>query len=450
MSIKKKLLLTNFIVLAVMVVLAWTYSFFANALLNKFPITGPNETEFNAVVNCLNNASLSDDQKADALDAIGYKLSIYDTNNELVKEYGYSLKGYELNINTTVPTLEAYSDKVVIGRLNGNRIYAAVKPITRDAPFQTAKNIALAVMIVACAIVVSLACYYQIYTIFPPLTVLQGGLKQIAAGNYDYQLRSDKRDEIGAVIGEFEMMRRKLADLNKQKSEFDRQRGEIIAGISHDLKTPLTTIQGYTKGLMDGVANTPAKTERYLKTIYETALTMNALVNQLNDFSKLDIDTIEYSFRERDLVELIQDFAAINIPIYATKGLKIETDFSDTPVEADIDKDQFLRVVRNILDNSVKYKDKPEGEAKIKVYSDGQNAVLEIGDNGPGVSPHEIEYIFESYYRGDPSRTNPTTGSGLGLSIVKTIITAHDGTVQAVNDNGLKIIIKIPQRRKRN
>lgn len=450
MSIKKKLLLTNFIVLAVMVVLAWTYSFFANALLNKFPITGPNETEFNAVVNCLNNASLSDDQKADALDAIGYKLSIYDTNNELVKEYGYSLKGYELNINTTVPTLEAYSDKVVIGRLNGNRIYAAVKPITRDAPFQTAKNIALAVMIVACAIVVSLACYYQIYTIFPPLTVLQGGLKQIAAGNYDYQLRSDKRDEIGAVIGEFEMMRRKLADLNKQKSEFDRQRGEIIAGISHDLKTPLTTIQGYTKGLMDGVANTPAKTERYLKTIYETARTMNALVNQLNDFSKLDIDTIEYSFRERDLVELIQDFAAINIPIYATKGLKIETDFSDTPVEADIDKDQFLRVVRNILDNSVKYKDKPEGEAKIKVYSDGQNAVLEIGDNGPGVSPHEIEYIFESYYRGDPSRTNPTTGSGLGLSIVKTIITAHDGTVQAVNDNGLKIIIKIPQRRKRN
>lgn len=450
MSIKKKLLLTNFIVLAVMVILAWTYSFFANALMNKFPITGPNESEFNAVATALKNGTLSDDEKAATLNDRGYKLSIYDTNNELIKEYGYSLKSYELNVRSTNPTLEAYSDKIVIGVLNGNRIYAAVKPITRDKPFTTAKNIALAVMIVACAIVVSLACYYQIYTIFPPLTALQGGLKQIAAGNYEYQLRSDRRDEIGAVIGEFEMMRRKLADLDKQKSEFDRQRGEIIAGISHDLKTPLTTIQGYTKGLMDGVANTPAKTERYLKTIYETALTMNALVNQLHDFSKLDIDTIEYSFRERDLVELIQEFAAINIPIYATKGLKIETDFADSPVEADIDKDQFLRVVRNILDNSVKYKVAKEGEAKIKVYSDGQNAVLEIGDNGPGVSPHEIGYIFESYYRGDPSRTNPTTGSGLGLSIVKTIITAHEGTVEAVNDGGLKIIIKIPQRRKRN
>lgn len=449
MSIKKKLLLTNFIIFLVMVLLAWGYSLFANALLNKFPITGPSESEFNAVAECLQSDKPSD-EKNEILKQYGYILSIYDTDYQVLKEYGFSLKKYELNIQSYTPTVAAYSDKILIGVRRGNEIYAAVKPIEREKSFATAKNIALAVMIVSCAIVVAFACYFQYYTIFPPLIVLSGGLKQVAAGNYAYQLRGGRRDEIGAVIGEFEMMRRKLAELDKQKSEFDRQRGEIIAGISHDLKTPLTTIQGYTKGLMDGVANTPEKTERYLKTIYETARTMNALVNQLNDFSKMDIDTIEYTFRERDLVQLLQDFAAINIPIYATKGLKVETEFAEEPVEADIDKDQFLRVVRNILDNSVKYKGKPEGEAKIKVYSDGENAVLEISDNGPGVSPHEIEYIFESYYRGDPSRTNPTTGSGLGLSIVKSIITAHEGTVKAINDNGLKIIIKIPQRRKRN
>lgn len=449
MSIKKKLLLTNVIIFAVMVALAWGYSLFANALLNKFPITGPDEGEFNTVSECLTSGR-SYAEMEDILTRAGYKLAVYDTDYNSITGDTELLKSYELNIRSAAPTVVAYSDKILIGVLRSNKIYAAVKPITRDSAFSTAKNIALVVMIVSCAIVIFFACYYQFITIFPPLDALRGGLKQVAAGNYAYQLRGGKRDELGAVIGEFEMMRRKLAELDKQKSEFDRQRGEIIAGISHDLKTPLTTIQGYTKGLMDGVANTPQKTERYLKTIYETALTMNALVNQLNDFSKMDIDTIEYTFMERDLVKLIQDFAAINIPIYATKGLKVVTDFPDEPVEADIDKDQFLRVVRNILDNSVKYKDKPEGEAKIKVYSDGANAVLEIGDNGPGVSPHEIEYIFESYYRGDPSRTNPTTGSGLGLSIVKTVITAHEGTVQAVNDGGLKIIIKIPQRRKRN
>ncbi len=390
MSIKKKLLLTNVIILTVMVALSLAYSFFANALQDKFPITGPDLEEFNAISAVLTGSD-TEDRKAAAVEAYGYKYSVYDTENNVIRSYGNTLKPYELNIRTSTPVVEAFSGKILIGVLRNNRVYAAVKIITRDSAFSTAKNIALTVMILACAIAVFLACYYQIYTIFPPLGVLRGGLKQVAAGNYTYRLKSSKNDEIGAVIGEFEMMRRKLADLDKQKSEFDRQRGEIIAGISHDLKTPLTTIQGYTKGLMDGVANTPEKTARYLKTIYETALTMNSLVNQLNDFSKMDIDTIEYSFMERDLVKLIQDFAAINIPIYATKGLKVVTDFADEPVEADIDKDQFLRVVRNILDNSVKYKDKKEGVAKIKVYSDGSNAVLEISDNGPGVSPHEIE-----------------------------------------------------------
>ena len=457
MSIKKKLLLTNVIIFVVMVALSMGYSFFADALRNKFPISGPDEAEFNAISEILKDGMKGDDKAAydtaaAAVEAYGYKFSVYDNEYNVLyaSDKNSTLKNYELNISSSSPVLEAYSQKLLIGVYGKNKIYAAVKIITRDTAFSTAKNIALVVMIGFIAIILFLACYYQVYTIFPPLTILRGGLKQVAAGNYSYQLKADRDDEIGSVIGEFEMMRRKLAELDKQKQEFDRQRGEIIAGISHDLKTPLTTIQGYTKGLMDGVANTPEKSARYLKTIYETALTMNALVNQLHDFSKMDIDTIEYSFMERDLVKLIQDFAAINIPIYATKGLRVVTDFADSPVEADIDKDQFLRVVRNILDNSVKYKDKPEGEAKIKVYSDGANAVLEISDNGPGVSPHEMEYIFESYYRGDPSRTNPTTGSGLGLSIVKTIITAHEGTVEAVNDNGLKIIIKIPQRRKRH
>ena len=331
MSIKKKLLLTNFIIFAVMVALSLTYSFFANALLDKFPLTGPDKEEFNAISAILTNDATSDDVKAEAVEAYGYKYSIYDTKNNVIKSYGNTLKNYELNIRSTTPVVEAFSEKILIGVLRGNRVCTAVKVIKRDNAFSTAKNIAVVVMIASCAIVVFLACYYQVYTIFPPLTVLRGGLKQVAAGNYAYRLKADKNDEIGAVIGEFEIMRRKLADLDKQKSEFDRQRGEIIAGISHDLKTPLTTIQGYTKGLMDGVANTPEKTARYLKTIYETALTMNSLVNQLNDFSKMDIDTIEYSFMERDLVKLIQDFAAINIPIYATKGLKVITDFADEP-----------------------------------------------------------------------------------------------------------------------
>ncbi|MBQ9369508.1 MAG: HAMP domain-containing histidine kinase [Clostridia bacterium] len=457
MSIKKKLLLTNALIFVVMVILALGYNLFANALMDKFSVMETTESEIKQVSDVF-VAATDDDSKAQQLKQLGYALSVYEIvstgtdldDAKLVKDYGYVVKGYKFTVQTVTPKVVMFSNKIMFESRQNGRIYAAVKVSTRESTFNLANSIAIAVMILACGIAVFFACYYQYYTIFPPLTTLRGGLKQVAAGNYSFQLRGGNRDEIGAVISDFELMRQRLADLERQKSEFDRQRGEIIAGISHDLKTPLTTIQGYTKGLLDGVANTPEKTERYLRTIYETALTMNALVNQLNEFSKMDIDTIEYSFRERDMVELLSDFAAIHVPIYATKGLVITTDFFPSPVLADIDKEQFLRVVQNILDNSVKYKDKSEGHALIRVYAEDANAVLEISDDGPGVSPHEINYIFESYYRGDPSRTNPTTGSGLGLSIVKTIITAHGGTVEAVNDNGLKIIIKIPQRRKRN
>ena len=429
MSIKKKLLLTNVLIFLVMVVLAIGYNLFVNALRDKYSIMETTETEIAQVSDAL-TAAVEDDAKAQQLAQLGYKLSVYEivsTGKELddarlLKDYGYVVKGYKFTVQTSAPKVVMFTDKIMLESRQNGRIYAAVKVSTRESTFDLANTIAIAVMIFTCGMAVFFACYYQFYTIFPPLTALRGGLKQVAAGNYTYQLRGGKRDEIGAVIGDFELMRQKLAELERQKSEFDRQRGEIIAGISHDLKT-----------------------------IYETTLTMNALVNQLNEFSKMDIDTIEYSFRERDMVELIAGFVSINAPIYATKGLKVVTDFSPSPVLADIDKEQFLRVVQNILDNSVKYKDKEEGRAIIRVYSDENGgAVLEIGDDGPGVSPHEINYIFESYYRGDPSRTNPTTGSGLGLSIVKTIITAHGGTVEAVNENGLKIIIKIPQRRKKN
>ena len=169
MSIKKKLLLTNLIIFAVMVALSLTYSFFANALLDKFPITGPDKEEFNAISAILTDDVISDDNKAEAVEAYGYKYSIYDTKNNPVKTYGNELKNYELNIRSTTPVVETFADKVLIGVLRNGRVYVAVKVIKRDNAFYTAKNIAVVVMIAFCAIVVFLTCYYQVYTIFPQI-----------------------------------------------------------------------------------------------------------------------------------------------------------------------------------------------------------------------------------------------------------------------------------------
>lgn len=447
MSIKNKLLLTNIILFNVMAVLAVGYNVFVGIIAAKFPMLTINPSSITEV-SAIMSSSGSYGDKADAARTLGYNLSVYDDSGQVVFYKGTALSGYTFT-SGSVPKMVILSNKLVVEQKVGQFYYAAVMEGAEDSSYNYYNSVAIVLMLTLSGIAVCMACLYEFRTIFPALSDLRGALKQVSAGNYDCKLSTKSRDEIGSVMGEFEIMRKKLADLNRQKVAFDRQRGEIIAGISHDLKTPLTTIQGYTKGLLDGIAKTPEKTQRYLTTIYETAATMNSLVNQLSEFSKMDIDTIEYIFMERDLVQLIVDFVKINAPVYASKGLKINTIMPKEKIMADIDKEQFLRVVQNILDNSVKYKEKDVGNSIIKVYTKGGKAVIEVADDGPGVLNHEINYIFESYYRGDPSRTNPTTGSGLGLSIVKTVIAAHKGEVSAENDNGLRIIILLPQRRKR-
>ncbi|NCA66558.1 MAG: HAMP domain-containing histidine kinase [Clostridia bacterium] len=301
------------------------------------------------------------------------------------------------------------------------------------------------------ALILILISIGEYYSIFPRLKKLKYAMHQVYCGNYSKVIESKRksRDEICEIIIEFEMMRKQLSELSRAKAEFDRQRGETITGISHDLKTPLTVIQGYAKGLVDGVAARMGKTNEYATKIYEMVKSMNVLVNKLSDFSKPGNDDIIYTFIERDMVEIVKDFVGKYSIQYAAKGLNIKADYKSHKVLVYIDKEQFARVLQNILDNSVKYKVKSECHALITVYEENDNAVIIIADDGEGVEEYETEYIFESYYRGDPSRTNPISGSGLGLSIVKSVVTAHKGEVVAYNDNGLSIKISIPLRRSR-
>ncbi len=310
-------------------------------------------------------------------------------------------------------------------------------------------------IIVSCTAVLCLAIFVVFYIIIyvmlvPRLYKLKEALEQIYRGDYDKKLfvkQYNSKDIVGQLVSEFELMRRQLCELTKQKDAFDRQRGEVIAGISHDLKTPLTTIQGYSKGLVDGVATKINKTQEYAMKIYKTAFTMNTLVDKLREFAKRDTDTIIYSFIDRDLNEVVKDFVQKSNIQYMASGLNIKTAYCKEKLICSMDKEQFSRILQNILDNSVKYKEKETGTAQISTFIDKGDAVLIVKDDGPGVVNYELDYIFESYYRGDPSRTNPTSGSGLGLSIVKNIVTAHKGTVVAYNEGGLAIKITIPLRR---
>ena len=184
--------------------------------------------------------------------------------------------------------------------------------------------------------------------------------------------------------------------------------------------------------------------------IYSTAVEMENLVAKLADFTKVETHEITYSFVVRDICELIQGFVDKYHIAYAARGLTLQCKLpKNKKLWVNIDKDQFNRVWQNLCDNSLKYKVKEEANVLISAELIENSVVIRVADDGPGIAEYEVEYIFESYYRGDASRTNPTDGSGLGLSIVKNCVTAHNGQIQAYNDNGLTIEIILPYRRKK-
>lgn len=287
--------------------------------------------------------------------------------------------------------------------------------------------------------------------IMPRVRKARDGLQQLYRGNYEVELQSNgkRKDDIGLLMTDIEAVRRKLSDLTKQREAFDREQGVMISGISHDMRTPLTIIKTHAKGLIDGVAQKRDKAEEYYERIYQTANDMTGLVERLSSFGKGQNREVMYSFAERDLTEVLKEFVKNNYYPYVARGLEIKLQLPQHKVWVSLDKEQANRIWQNIADNALKYKTAKVGHLMISLAVKGDWAIIKLADDGPGIKNFEAEYIFESYYRGDPSRTNPISGSGLGLAIVRSVVAAHHGDVRAYNDHGLTIEIKLPVRRKK-
>jgi signal transduction histidine kinase len=275
-------------------------------------------------------------------------------------------------------------------------------------------------------------------SIILPLNVLRVAMNQIKDGDLDYSVESETEDEIGQLCDDFEEMRIRLKELIESRLQYEEDIKELISNISHDLKTPLTAIKGYAEGVMDGVADTPEKQEKYLRTILMKANDMSILVDELAFYAKIDCNTIPYTFKEINLRDYFDD-------CIEELGLDLEVKNVDIIYENDInpsveviaDAEQLKRVINNIIGNAVKYLDKNKGIIKIRIYDIGVYVRIEIEDNGIGIPKVDIPYIFDRFYRADASRNSKKGGSGLGLAISKKIIEDHAGRIWAVSEVGV-------------
>lgn len=275
-----------------------------------------------------------------------------------------------------------------------------------------------------------LLTYFMSRSIIKPISKLSTAAKKISEGDLEYSVQSDKKDELGDLANTFEQMRLKLREADREQKQYEQNRQELIASISHDLKTPLTSIKGYVKGIQDGVANTPEKLDRYMDTIYRTANDMDGLIDELFLYSKLDLKRETFQFEQVDLYAFFADFIdELAFNLEKEQGTAALSANKENSYVVEADREKLRRVVMNIIQNSLKYMNQEQKEIQVNLTSESDRIVVEMKDNGNGIREEDIPYIFQSFYRTDTSRNSATGGSGLGLSIVKKIIQEHGGMV---------------------
>ncbi|WNR43948.1 sensor histidine kinase [Paenibacillus roseipurpureus] len=289
--------------------------------------------------------------------------------------------------------------------------------------------------------------YFVSRSIIRPLRGLKRAAEQIKEGNLDFEIKPHRNDELGELSVAFEEMRRKLKQSVDLQLQYEENRKELMSNISHDLKTPVTAIKGYVEGIMDGVTNSPDKLDKYIRTIYNKAVDMDRMIDELFLFSKLDLGKVPFQFETVEIGDYVQDCAQELQLDMEKKGVQFTlADLPQEPVFVTADRDKLRRVLLNIIDNAMKYSEAGHCQINLSVLEQGGFAVIQIQDNGQGISEEALPHIFDRFYRADPSRNTTTGGSGLGLAIAKQIIEEHGGQIGARSQlgEGTTVYVALP------
>lgn len=287
----------------------------------------------------------------------------------------------------------------------------------------------------------------QVKKLLKPVDALAEAARRVEEGDFSKPVDYGGRNEFSAVCAAFNHMQEHLLAEKEKNAAYEQARTDLVAGISHDLRTPLTSVKGYIKGLRDGVAQTPEKQLRYLDIAYQKACEMDVLLQRLFYFSKLETGNLPMFLQSCDLGDFVRRFAQEAAMELEQAGGALETHIFPASHPVSLDPEQMFRVLNNLKDNALRYAKAHPLRLTITVWRQGNMECIRFGDNGQGVSPESLPHLFEQFWREDQARSSKNgEGSGLGLYIVKCIVEAHGGTVRAYNDQGLVFDIALPRQ----
>ncbi|UOE56031.1 sensor histidine kinase [Cytobacillus oceanisediminis] len=284
--------------------------------------------------------------------------------------------------------------------------------------------------------IIGILNYLVSRSIIKPISFLKEGAERIKSGDLNFEIKAISNDEIGQLNRAFEEMRIKLKESISLQLRYEENRKELLTNISHDLKTPITSIIGYVEGIKDGVANTPQKMEKYLSTVYLKANDMDSLIDELFLFSKLDLKKEPFHFETVELDKYMKDYAEELYLDLLQQGIHMELHLLNKPICVKVDREKLKRVLANLISNCVKYMNKDRKKISISLHERLGDVIVKVEDNGQGVEPSALPNIFERFYRAEQSRSSETGGSGLGLAIAKQIILEHRGEIWASSEIG--------------
>lgn len=341
-------------------------------------------------------------------------------------------------------TFELYQFKVEGYNVTYNFLFKKSKKLSVTTISFITAALSFLITYVICCLYINYRLNRKLIT---PIMKLKDAAFKISQGELDSIISLDTQDEVDDLAKSLEFLRIKLKEAIRLQHKYDDNRSFLISSISHDLRTPVTTIKGYVEALRDGVANTPEKEKQYLYTIDKKANQINEMIEDLLLYSKLDLNQLPFTFTNVNIIKYLQD--GVDEQLHYFEQQQVHFEFKPMltkPYSVKLDLNRFMRVIQNIWDNAISYNDKDHKEISMSVRETFTSIVIEIKDNGKGLEETEAEQIFDRFYRNDRAR-QAEHGSGLGLAIAKHIIKEHDGQIWAKGERGkgTSIFISLPK-----
>lgn len=260
-----------------------------------------------------------------------------------------------------------------------------------------------------------------------PLRAIDNALVQVSNGNYDYKIDIDDDEEFVVVCNTINYLTEKLRISEEENKRLTESKNRMLMDLSHDIKTPITTIKGFSQALYGGLIVEEDKKERYYKTIYNKSERVSELVDDLFEFVKFENNNYKVNFEEIDLAEYLRQIIVLFVDELEEKSFNLDINIPEDQVMFKTDTKLFKRLINNLVENAIKYNDKGT-TLRVDLRDIGKYIVIEVADNGVGIDEKVRDKIFDAFVRGDESRKSDG-GSGLGLSISKKIVQNLGGEI---------------------